>query len=423
MGLFSKVFSKMHSPKTNSDANFEEQVRKDGVEHASSRIAELVNEKIYSHEVALQFVLEELDAARNGNDIAVAFALNSGFSPYEYIGALEKTTWEGEESELEHVQLFLRHFGAKISDIDLRVELGTNVVDKIMQKWKLGKYASQQASLKAGMRLEEAEVDIISIVRNNNVIYINDEADHLFIPDKDGDEKLDGRVVNLVFSGQSDSEVVEIFVAFDDSDSYTMFTLQAGMIERLNYVAQAIFKYFSEANFILKVFSPIESYSTQYIYTFKLYRKNNKYFMVNNAQTQAYLIDEFCIRRDDVKEIKETFWGDPNIEIIKDAHNTSDNNEPQKEELGEEAIEKQNEIIAQLSSLSESNAVKTCTMTIQPIHEIWSWEFEFSDGELETANELVSILYVLRNGDFIAPVYNIAKQKDSSHGFEDDVPF
>ena len=46
MGLFSKVFSKMHSPKTYSDASFEEQVRKDGVEHASSRIAELVNEKI-----------------------------------------------------------------------------------------------------------------------------------------------------------------------------------------------------------------------------------------------------------------------------------------------------------------------------------------------------------------------------------------
>ena len=47
------------------------------------------------------------------NDISVNFALNSGFSPYEYIGALEKTTWEGEESELEHVQLYLRHFVQK----------------------------------------------------------------------------------------------------------------------------------------------------------------------------------------------------------------------------------------------------------------------------------------------------------------------
>jgi hypothetical protein len=140
MSIFSRVFAKLNGPGTTGDAAFEKQVRHDGIEHASSRIAELVNEKIQSKEVAIQFVLEELDAARNGNDIAVDFALNSGYSPYEYIGALEKTTWEDEESELEHVQLFLRHFGAKISDIDLRVELGVNVVDKIMRKWKLGKY-------------------------------------------------------------------------------------------------------------------------------------------------------------------------------------------------------------------------------------------------------------------------------------------
>ncbi len=34
-----------------------------------------------------------------------------------------------------------------------------------------------------GMRLEEAEVDILSIVRNNKVIYLNSEADHLFTTD------------------------------------------------------------------------------------------------------------------------------------------------------------------------------------------------------------------------------------------------
>jgi hypothetical protein len=312
MGLFSKVFSKMHSPKTNSDAKFEEQVNKDGVEHASLRIAELVNEKISSKALALQFVLEELDAARDGNEKAEDFILNSGFNPYEYIGALEKTTWEGDESELEHAQLYLRHFTTKISNIDLMVELSVSVVDKIMQKWELGKYASLQSSLNGGMRIEDAGVDILAIARNNNVIYINDEADHLFKPDRDGDEKLDGRVVVFVFSGQSDSSVIEIFVAFDDSDSYTMFTLQAGMIERLNYVAQAIYNHLSKIG-IQNVLSPNESYSTQYFYTFKVYRKNNKYFMANNKQTQAYLIDEVGIKRDDVDEMREIFWSDPNF--------------------------------------------------------------------------------------------------------------
>ena len=154
-------------------------------------------------------------------------------------------------------------------------------------------------------------MDILAIVRNNKVVYLNSEADYLFDRDKGGDEKLDGRVVNFVFSGQSEGEILKVFVAFDDSDSYTMFTLQTGMMERLNYVAQAIFKYFSEAG-VKNIFSMAERYSTQYIYTFKVYRKNEKYFMVNNAQTQAYLIDSFSILRDDVDEIKSIFWNDRN---------------------------------------------------------------------------------------------------------------
>ena len=161
--------------------------------------------------------------------------------------------------------------------------------------------------LKGGMRLEEAGVDILFIVRDNAVIYINGEADRLFVTNKDGDEKLDGRVVNFVFSGQSDGTVIEVFVAFDDSESYTMFTLKVGMMIRLNYVAKAIFKCFQDTG-IKDVFSPFEQYATQYIYTFHLYKKDEKYFMVNNHQTQAYLIDASTILRDDVDEIKSIFW-------------------------------------------------------------------------------------------------------------------
>ena len=157
------------------------------------------------------------------------------------------------------------------------------------------------------MRLDEAEVDILFIANDNDVIYINEEADHLFTTDKDGDEKLVGRVVNFVFSGQSTGSVIEVFVAFDDSDSYTMFTLQVGMVERLNFVAQAIFNYFAE-NGIQGVLSPIEQYATQYVYAFKLYRKKERFFMVNNSQTQSYLIDSSTILRNGVDEIKSNFW-------------------------------------------------------------------------------------------------------------------
>ena len=193
-------------------------------------------------------------------------------------------------------------------NVDLVVELRTKIVDNIMKTLSFWTYAGKKSSpLKGGMRLDEAEVDILFIVNDNAVIYNNEEAEHLFTTDKDGDEKLEGRVVNFVFSGQSTGSVIEVFVAFDDSDSYTMFTLQAGTVERLNFVAQAIFKYFTE-NGIQDVFSPIEQYATQYVYTFKLYKKSEKYFMVNNSQTQAYLIDGSTILRDDVGEIKSIFW-------------------------------------------------------------------------------------------------------------------
>lgn len=96
---------------------------------------------------------------------------------------------------------------------------------------------------------------------------------------------------------------------------------------------------------------------------------------------------------------------------------------PQKEEVSEEGIEKQNGIISKLSNLSESNEVKTCKMSITPLNEIWSWEFEFSDEELEAARELVSILYDLRNGDFTASVFNIVKPNYLSQELDEEIPF
>jgi hypothetical protein len=87
-----------------------------------------------------------------------------------------------------------------------------------------------------------------------------------------------------------------------------MFTLRANLEKRLNYVCQAIFKYFAEKN-IVNILSFTETYSTQHIYAFKMYRMSERYFMVNNSQTQAYLIDENGIDRDGVDAIKARFWG------------------------------------------------------------------------------------------------------------------
>lgn len=158
-----------------------------------------------------------------------------------------------------------------------------------------------------GMRLDDAEVDVLFIVKNNVVTYINNASGHLFSIDDDGDEMLDGRVVKFIFSASLGRETIEIFVAFDEADAYTMFTMRAGMQERLDFVSRVIFEQFSRNN-LGNTFSFSKNYATQYEYTFKLYQKNNRYFMVNNAQTQAYLICEDGIQRENVDLIKRQFW-------------------------------------------------------------------------------------------------------------------
>lgn len=142
MGLFGKIFNGVFGKpeRSQQEIAFEKSVIKDGHEYAGMRIAEIINQKINSKSLARHFVLEELDAARHGNDYAINFVKQSGFSPDEYIGAMSKTKWEGNESELEHLQLHFRYFLMQIKDMELMVKLSTSTVDVIMKIWKLGKY-------------------------------------------------------------------------------------------------------------------------------------------------------------------------------------------------------------------------------------------------------------------------------------------
>ena len=145
MGFLANVFGRVLNPKKKQTDDisiaFQNQVKIDGVPHAARRIAEEMNEYIDSKELARQFVLEELDAARQGDEYAVNFAINSGFSRSEYIGAMQKTKWGGDSNKLEHIQLFMRNFTHRLNDIDLMCKLQTSIVDEIMKLWKLGKYS------------------------------------------------------------------------------------------------------------------------------------------------------------------------------------------------------------------------------------------------------------------------------------------
>jgi hypothetical protein len=186
-------------------------------------------------------------------------------------------------------------------------------------------------SYKGGIRLEQAEVDIMFITKGHEILYLNDQSSHLFSFDKDGDRKLNGRVVRYIFTPQRGDSKIEIFVAFDEEDSYAMFTLQANLEARLNFVTQAIFSFF-ESNRLTGVFEPAVPYSTQYHYAFKVYEKNSRYFMINNSRTQAFLVDKSGISTGDADSIITEFW----------------ENEPEGVETNEVSVEEQPTSIDQM---------------------------------------------------------------------------
>lgn len=118
-------------------------IEKDGLDHAAKNLAGVINEKIPLINIARQFILEELDAARQGNSDAINFAIQSGIPSNEYEGAM-KNSWEevdganGPQQLLHHILLSqLDH------DRDLMLQMRFKVVEHIMKIWKLGKYNNE----------------------------------------------------------------------------------------------------------------------------------------------------------------------------------------------------------------------------------------------------------------------------------------
>lgn len=163
MGLFESLFNSIFGEKKDiKETQLEKELNQNGIEYLSKKIVNELSTKIDTKVLATQFILEELDAARLGDEFAQNFAKYSGFKPEEYINAMRKTKWQGEESKLEHLQLTFRHFLVQINNLDLRVLLSTSVVDEIMKNWKLGKYNTCDDS------------NIIEYLINNK-LYISEE--------------------------------------------------------------------------------------------------------------------------------------------------------------------------------------------------------------------------------------------------------
>lgn len=148
--------------------------------------------------------------------------------------------------------------------------------------------------------------EMMFVVKNDMLVYTKRDCENLFTLDKDGDQKLDGRVVSIIFRGQSDKSTIEVFVAFSEEESYGLFSMQLGLQERLASISQSVFRQLGNHR---NLFSPVDTYATQFVYTFKMYKKGKRFFMVNNQQTAAYLVNDSEIKRGGADKIKSEFWG------------------------------------------------------------------------------------------------------------------
>ncbi len=131
-------------------------IEKDGIDFVAKRFSEIISGKISSQDIAIQLVLEDLDAASNGNTMSKDFVLNSGFCPYEYENAKRNTFEEIDDAQeqLGNLSMLLH------SNEDLMIEFRIKVIDNIMARWKIGKYSS--------FHIEESLWDVIEKLKETN---------------------------------------------------------------------------------------------------------------------------------------------------------------------------------------------------------------------------------------------------------------
>jgi len=115
-------------------------IDKIGVNQTSELLAEYINQKIKSENIAIQFVLEEIEAASQGSEMAKIFASTSGFDENDYEGAMYNSFEEvdggnGPQQEILNLCMML------YPNQELMTELRIKTVDNIMKHWKLGKYS------------------------------------------------------------------------------------------------------------------------------------------------------------------------------------------------------------------------------------------------------------------------------------------
>lgn len=126
-------------------SQLEKAIEKDGIEHATDRVAEIVAAKIPNKEIAYRFILEELEGASMGNNASKIFAKSSGISPAEYKGAMSNSIPEvdGPDGPQQLLAGMTMHLAG---NQELMAQFRCKVDEKIMRKFGLGRHGNERHS-------------------------------------------------------------------------------------------------------------------------------------------------------------------------------------------------------------------------------------------------------------------------------------
>ena len=149
MGFFEKLLNTLR-PTSSPDvklAREEDEISltlpKDDIECSAKKIADLVSNCFTSREAAIQFVLEELDVAQNGNTRERMFVINSGVEHTLYHDSISNFDQKN-RVKLEEVDDACKQLSDLLDILkgskSFKIQFRLATVDKIMRKYNIGKY-------------------------------------------------------------------------------------------------------------------------------------------------------------------------------------------------------------------------------------------------------------------------------------------
>lgn len=269
-----------------------ETIKKHGIDSTAQMLTEYVNQKIQSEDVAMQFILEELEAASQGSDIAKQFALNSGFYEDDYSGAMNNSFEEvdgpnGPQQEILNLCRMLHPNQQQMNELRLKT------VDNIMKEWKLGKYAAINNSLRlinVVKKIHNLAEGVFANINNDLNEFMTDDVDILHSMAYGYARRTTAAALYLqgVFNKESYQQASNIFkslqlktgqsIEFQEEASLQAIELLLSYDDRLN------------KNFIVKLIKEVEFNQIESSYEDNEYFSDEYIFEIFHSKAKTKII-------------------------------------------------------------------------------------------------------------------------------------